>query len=145
MLSRTPLLLTESEQRVPDAQWHHPDLDEEHEEIAERARDLGVSSNRLKSALAAGRKGPLHDKHWEQLQNTDSWETTKMEHVRKLASDYERDVDRIHKGMTQGQSLPSPMVVHRPKKPPYLVGGNTRLMVARALGVRPHVIHARLS
>jgi hypothetical protein len=36
------------------------------------------------------------------------------------------------------------MVVHRKGKPPYLVGGNTRLMVSRALGITPHVIHARL-
>lgn len=98
----------------------------------------------LRDAISKGRKAPLGHKHWRRLQNTDSWGTKKMRDVQRLGAEYGKDVDQVEHGMRAGKTIPAPMVVHRKNKPPYLVGGNTRLMVSRALGVNPHVIHARL-
>ena len=144
MFTRMPLLL-ETLQRPPKVRWRRPDVDEEHDEIVIRAKELGIHPDALKQAIQKGIKGPLSHKHWKRLQNTDSWDTKKISRARELSIEYDKDVDRVEHGMRKGHTLPAAMVLHRKGKPPYLVGGNTRLMVARALGVKPHVIHARLS
>jgi hypothetical protein len=124
--------------------WHRPSSEEEGEEIKSRAKDLGVSHQRLTRGVNKGKMGPLKKKHWKRLENTDSWGTKKMKHVKKLSKEYGKDWKGVKKGYKKGHSMPAPMVVHRKGKNPYLVGGNTRLMVARAKRVKPHVVHVNL-
>lgn len=124
--------------------WHRPSSDEESDEIKDRAKDLGVHHSKLRKGVEAGKVGPLKKKHWKNLENTDSWGTKKMKHVKKLSKEYGKDYKSVKKGYKRGASMAAPMVVHRKGKNPYLVGGNTRLMVARAKRVKPHVVHVNL-
>jgi hypothetical protein len=139
-LSRVGLLLTE----MDDNRWHRPDVDEEHDEIVQQARSLKLDPDHLKSAVTHGKLGPLSRRHWSKLDNSDSWHTKSVESARARAETYGRDIDSVMDALHQGHPLPAPMVLHRKGERPYLIGGNTRLMAARALGVRPHVIHVHM-
>lgn len=140
-LSECTHLLFESH----DSSWIAPSIQEEMEEIKRTAEELGLS---LKELLAATQKGTLvvlDDRLWSQMENTDSWQTTNMDTVQQLGIEYERDVDQLVQAMKQGKTLPAPLVLIKPDGVPYLVGGNTRLMVSRALGIRPKVFLIKLS
>lgn len=140
-LSECTHLLFESH----DSSWIAPSIQEEMEEIERTAEELGLS---LKELLAATQKGTLvvlDDCLWSQMENTDSWQTTNIDTVQQLGIEYERDVDQLVQAMKQGKTLPAPLVLIKPDGVPYLVGGNTRLMVSRALGIRPKVFLITLS
>jgi hypothetical protein len=55
-----------------------------------------------------------------------------------------RDIMRIIEGMEHGDTLPAPIVLFRDGHPPYLIAGNTRLLVARAMGRRPKILAVRM-
>ena len=124
--------------------WHKPDTDEESDEIRDRAKDLGVDHDKLRKGVEKGKVAPLSRKHWKSLENTDSWGTKKMKQVKELSKEYGKDYKSVKKGYKKGHSMPAPMIVHRKGKNPYLVGGNTRLMVARAKRIKPHAVHVDL-
>ena len=76
------------------------------------------------------------------MQNTDSWNNIKpgdMSAVNSLAKQYGRDVSRLTQVFQKGGDLPAPIVLIQNNNS-YLIGGNTRLMVVRALNVRPSVM-----
>lgn len=83
---------------------------------------------------------PLSDKIWSQLNNTDSWDeqSKNMEYVEKIAKQEEKDLPSIIDGIKSG-SIPAPIVLQKDGKYE-LIGGNTRLMAARALKIRPRVL-----
>ena len=85
----------------------------------------------------------LTDEIWDTVENTDShsdnilrgdWET-----VARLAEEYNRDWQTLKKKIQNGESLDAPIIVRRGNIL-HLVAGNTRLMVARALGIKPDVL-----
>ena len=133
---------------VEEPKWVRPktrpgDEDSEHNELTRTAKELGVPSRNLNRSLATARLGRLSDKHWKSMDNTTSYGTDKAS-AEWDAKKHNRDIDRIYKGFEGGDEMPAPIVLHRPGKPPYLVGGNTRLMAAAASGIRPKVLHVRL-
>ena len=134
-LSECTHLLFESH----DSSWIAPSIQEEMGEIKRTAKELGLSLKKLLTAAQQGTLVTLSDDLWSQMENTDSWETTDINTVEKLGIEYERDVGRLVQAMKTGQTLPAPLVLVKPDGIPYLVGGNTRLMVARALGIKPKV------
>jgi hypothetical protein len=125
--------------------WIKPSIQEEMEEIKRTAEELHMPLRALLLAAQRGSLVVLDDVFWSQMENTDSWETTDMDIVEKLGTEYERDVDGLVQAMKTGQTLPAPLVLLKPNGIPYLIGGNTRLMVARALGIRPKVFLIKLS
>lgn len=126
-------------------EWHRPDVsrDGEGEELSRTRRSLRVPAKELHAAVKKAKLGVLSDKHWEKLQNTDSWQATKAD-THRLAKKYGRDVKPIFRGIKKGDKMPAPIVLHRKGKAPYLVAGNTRLMAASATKIRPKVLHVRL-
>jgi hypothetical protein len=128
-----------------DPQWVHPGVDgDERDEIKMHSSHLGIPHEKLRSAVAAGQVAPLHPEHWGSLQNTDSNQLRGKRHAKQLAATYGRNLQRIFKGFRKGKTMPAPIVLHRKGQDPYLIGGNTRLMAAKAAGIQPHVVHAHL-
>lgn len=87
----------------------------------------------------------LSDEVWNTIENTDShsdnilrgdWETVAQ---CAAANEVERDWYGIRSRMQRNESLYAPIVARR-REILHLVSGNTRLMVARALGARPDVL-----
>ena len=132
-----------AKREAPKTKWKKPDLKEEQGEVERTALDLGIEN--YEDIMAAGKKAklePLDDDTWSQLENTDSYDTDTMKKADSRARKYNRDIASVLDGM--GKELPSPVVLFREGEPPYLVGGNTRLMASRALGHTPKVLAIRL-
>ena len=81
----------------------------------------------------------LTDEIWRKLGNTDSWETKTWDEVKERADEYGKDWETVAEGMRNGDELPAPIVVKWKNGTYRLIGGNTRLMVARVLGIRPKI------
>lgn len=120
--------------------WYTPDLAEEREEIQMQARLLGLPVHQIVDSLRKGKLAPLTDTMWASLENTDSYGIKSLEDAEALADEYDKDIDLISAGFERGASIPAPMILTFDDRPPYLVGGNTRLMVAKAFGVTPTVL-----
>ena len=124
--------------------WVPPLLHEEQGELERTALALGVELPTLLRACSHATLTELNAHTWSQLQNTDSNADLTVERAEHLARTYGRDIGRIFEGLTTGADLPAPLVLLREGEPPYLVGGNTRLMASRALGHTPKVLLVRM-
>ncbi|TRZ52621.1 hypothetical protein D4R99_02420 [bacterium] len=93
----------------------------------------------------------LTEEMWRMLDNTDSfdipyngWEQIE-EHINHTNQEAEvaRDWKDLKQKMKQGQELDAPIVLKYSNEV-HLVSGNTRLMVARALGRTPEVLFVEM-
>lgn len=119
--------------------WVKPNIDDERGEIIRTAGEFGIDPGALLAAFGKGTLKELPDHVWERLENTDSWEIQNMDDARLLAAEYDRDIESIIAGIEAGSAMPAPIILQYDGNSYYLVGGNTRLMVAKALGIKPSV------
>jgi hypothetical protein len=115
--------------------WTKPHLKEEIEELERTANELELNILHLKRAWRSGSLKTLKKEEWKNLENSDSWKTDSIERAIQLAKKYDRDIDSI----LLANKLPAPAILFRENEKPYLVSGNTRLMVCRALGYVPTI------
>lgn len=128
-----------------DPIWKHPGIEgDESGEIKRTSDHLGIPHEKLKAAVAKGQVGPLEPSHWDALQNTDSNQLRGKKHAKKQAKLYKRNIHKIFKGFRKQKEMPAPIVLHHGDEAPYLIGGNTRLMAAKASGIKPHVVHVHV-
>jgi hypothetical protein len=147
----SPALPQESRE-VPEVHWTAPDFGHELGEIFRTAErfvedpdDRTGLALRMYEALSKAGPEDLTDDLWQRLENTDSYDIRQgdFDAVRTLAEANSRDFDFHLQRMLSGEPVPAPTiaivdgVAHK-------VGGNTRLMIARVLGVRPKVVIARI-
>jgi len=131
--------------KVGGVSWYKPSFEEESDEIERVARDLSLESRDVLSALEGGSLISLSEDTWAHLDNTDSFATKDLSEVLRLAEEYDRpSVQSIIEKFKHGGSLPAAIVLGLPDGSDTLVGGNTRLMVARAFGQLPKVWYARI-
>lgn len=132
-----------AKKRAKDTKWSKPSLGHEEGEVTRTAETLKIPPKKLLKAFDDGKVETLSDKDWSRLENTDSYDTDTFEKADALAKEYDRGIAKVVQGL--GGTLPAPIVLFRKGEPPYLVGGNTRLMAARAFGAKPQVLALRLS
>lgn len=93
----------------------------------------------------------LSEDQWKNLENTDSfdigigeWDKV-AEHIDYINQETgaQRDWKDIREKMEQGKELDAPIIL-KYNNTLHLVSGNTRLMVARALGVLPEVLFVEI-
>jgi cytidyltransferase-like protein len=109
-------------------------------EIDRTAQKFNVPINDLQYAFETGKENILTDDIWSKLENSDSYEIQNLEQAIKLANKYKKDWRSIVKAIQDEKQLPLPLVLNYAKDKYYLVGGNTRLMFYKALGVQPIVL-----
>jgi cytidyltransferase-like protein len=109
-------------------------------EIDRTAQTFNVPINDLQYAFEAGRENILTDDVWSKLENSDSYQIKNLEQAIKLANKYKKDWRSIVRAIQNEKQLPLPLVLNYAKDKYYLVGGNTRLMFYKALGVQPIVL-----
>jgi hypothetical protein len=113
-----------------------PILQAENEEIERTADELGLPYDVVYNSFASGKEVTLTDEMWSRLENTDSYDINSEEEAIELAQYYGKDIQSI---LAAEKTPPALILQYSPNKY-YLVGGNTRLMVARAKGINPQVI-----
>lgn len=80
---------------------------------------------------------------WRKLENTDSWNTKTLKDIEKaIKGNYKssgnRSIENVLKEFVSGK-VRAPVVMKYNKNQLTLIGGNTRLMVARVLDISPKV------
>jgi hypothetical protein len=113
-----------------------PILQAENEEIERTADDLGLPYDTVYNSLANGKEVTLTDEMWSRLENTDSYDIDSEEEAIKLAQYYGKD----YKSILSAKKTPPALILQYSPDKYYLIGGNTRLMFARAKGINPQVI-----
>jgi hypothetical protein len=126
--------------RKKEIVWTKPHLAEEMEELESAANKLNLDIFDLKKAWDSGKLRRLKTKDWKDLENSDSWEISSVEEATKLAKRYDRDLDSI----LLADRLPAPIILFKSGDKPYLISGNTRLMVCRVLGYSPMIFAIKL-
>ncbi len=129
---------------VSESSWAAPKWDRERSEVVRVSKETGLPFEKLRRAFNRGKVAPVSDDHFRDLENTDanSGEHKSVDSVHHMAQSYGgKDSVGIHKALTKGETLPAPIILHRPGKSPTLVAGNTRLTMAAALGQRAHALH----
>jgi hypothetical protein len=124
--------------------WIKPDIESEMEEFQRTAKERGLDVEDMLKKAAKGWTQKMPNEMWSVLENTDSYTIGSMEDAEKLAAEYGKDLASINDAISKGQTLPSPIVLIG-NGLPYLIAGNTRLMVSKALGVTPEVFFFDLS
>ncbi len=137
--------------------WIEPNLEKEKGELKRAARDfLGDESltQELEETLIGTPPTELSESDWEALENTDSFHNVRFGSVhdaREITEEYnalldkdsKRDFEALLDGFIEGKAMESLTIVKKGKRL-HLISGNTRLMIARALGIKPKVIIAEL-
>ena len=104
-------------------------------------KELRNNLSYLQAQYNKARPVSLIDGDWRKLENTDSFETNTMEKVYEAlkTNNEPRDVDRILRQYVSG-SVSCPIVMKFADNRLVLVAGNTRLMIARVLKIKPKII-----
>lgn len=137
--------------------WTRPDLNKEKGELKRVAREfLGREDavKELRDSLERSNVVELSESDWESLENTDSFHNVRfgsIDDARKITEEYNmlldedsrRDFDALLEGFTENKEMQCPTIVKKGGKM-HLISGNTRLMISRALGIRPKVIIVEL-
>lgn len=131
------------ESKTLEENFKLPSFDEEEGEF-DRYNFSEEEKNKFRNQFLEKNLKPLSDKIWSQLNNTDSWDeqSKNMKYVEKIAKQEEKDLPRIVDGIKSG-NIPAPIILQKDGKYE-LIGGNTRLMAARALKIRPTVLIIKL-
>jgi cytidyltransferase-like protein len=119
-------------------------VDREEDEIERTADVFNIPLEDLKYAFIAGSIVILSDDIWSKLENTDSYQVTSLDDAVKLAKQYGKDWKSVLTAIKNGTIMDPPMILNYDKTKYYLVGGNTRLMFYKALGVIPKVLLATI-
>lgn len=120
--------------------WKRPLLEDESAELDRVAKDDSLDVSNLQDAFKRGELRTLSDADWQRMENTDSHDISSIEDARAIAETYGRDIESILQGLGDGTPMPAPVVLERADGSLTLVGGNTRLMAARALKLSPKVL-----
>jgi cytidyltransferase-like protein len=116
----------------------------EESEIERTAEVFNIPLEDLKYAFTAGSMVILSDDIWSKLENSDSYNVTSLDDVIKLAKQYGKNWKPTLTAIKDGTVMDPPMILNYDKTRYYLVGGNTRLMFYKALGVTPKVLMATI-
>jgi len=138
-------------------EWVRPDLQEEIGEIERVLVEFlnkEPSQENIAVVLRALESAPvvdLSEEDWQHLENTDSYKNIRSGHpedAEKITEGYntelppenKRDFVNILSGFTGGNKMKMPTILKDTAGRLHLVSGNTRLMISRALNIKPKVL-----
>jgi cytidyltransferase-like protein len=116
----------------------------EESEIERTADVFNIPLEDLKYAFIAGSMVILSDDIWSKLENSDSYEVTSLNDAIKAAKGYGKNWKPTLDAIKNGTIIDPPMILNYDQNRYYLVGGNTRLMFYKALGIEPKVLLATI-
>lgn len=126
--------------RVP-----YTDEKEEFERTAENFTEdraqLKTNTKLLQTNYKTAKLGALSDSDWKKMKNTDSYYTKTVEDIQKAIkkNGEPRNITSVINEFTSG-GVRAPIVIRLSDNTMYLVAGNTRLMIAKMLGITPKIV-----
>jgi hypothetical protein len=137
--------------RSEDGRWLFPSFEREMGEVLRFAMQYRGLYESVNHFIRIGKSSPLTElteEVWEKLENTDSFSVQQggWGFVRSCALHSGRDWATLKMRMDMNLPVDAPIIVHHKKVGRFhLLSGNTRLMVARALAIRPHVVMVEIA
>lgn len=143
---------------LPEINWVRPNIQSEMGEIERITKMVSGSDDHsdrhyqevlqeIIQAMETASFEELTDEMWSILENTDSYHNVRpgyMEDAQKLALKYNRDWKTLLDALQHNTPIQAPIILIQKDSVPHLVAGNTRLIIARALGAKAHALIARL-
>lgn len=126
-------------QQVQGPRWIAPEVEVESDEFTRTAESFGMSPTKMMDAAKNGQLVELPFSIWGQIENTDSFDVGSLSAVDSRAKGYGRDTTSLKQAYSTGARIPAPIIWWREDGSYYLIAGNTRLMLAKAFGLRPKV------
>lgn len=126
-------------------EWERPTLETHAETLRRCALVLSVPFVSIwTAALVTGKLRPLPDLDWAAMFNTNSWGINCIDDVTKASDVKDKNWFKIQRVMELGGRIEAPIVLSYRGIVTYLVSGNTRLCVAKAVGLSPTVFYIPL-
>ncbi len=142
--------------RERPVRWVSPNIESERGEIERvtkqflRLEPTDENIQQVLESLRAAEMVELSDAQWEKLDNTDSFHKVRPGHVedakaitehynQTLEPHNQRDFDTLLSVFETAKAIKAPLILRNKGGQTHLVSGNTRLMIARALNIRPKV------
>lgn len=131
-------------------EWIKPDIYKEINEIERTVKELGLTNStesvevitRIQELFQNGSLEVLDDTLWSQLENSDSWKNIEKGNIGEAleyAEEYHKNYHGILKAYKEGLPIHASIIVIKSDGTPYLIAGNTRLMISRGLAMNPKV------
>ncbi len=141
-------------------EWIRPNLQKERGEIERALREfLGKkpTPENVSAIVTIFESAPiveLSDEEWKLLENTDSFNRVRPGHFEdaemiikeynlELDDENKRDFKKILMGFYGGK-MEMPAIIRNQNGKLHLVSGNTRLMISRAMNIRPKVVIGKI-
>jgi len=129
----------QKEKRETTIKWVGPDIEEAANKFQKVALDLGLDIEDIQSKIPGGRLTVLNAEVWAHLANSDSWTIESMEEAEVRAAMRDEDLQPILDVISAGKTVSAPIVLWLGDGTPYLVTGNDKLMIARAMDTEAQV------
>lgn len=125
-----------------------PKLDIELEEIERTKQDLNLTNDQFEKIKEKFETEKLTILNYKEIDNSDYNAIESFDDFIKLIKKYGKDVNRLLNKFNEGE-VEAPIILSIGNKNPYLIGGNTRLMILKlmlleSLNVKPKVLEIKI-
>lgn len=128
---------------TPRESFIYPDIEKEKGEFERVATEFGFDTSNLIEQAQSGELIDLNDELWDILINTESRDVSKGDWNKVAELSDEKDPPRDWKDLKNkiesGIQLDGPIIIKIGDEY-HVVSGDTRLLVSKALGIRPKVL-----
>ena len=125
-----------------------PNLDTEISDINRVQKEFNLTADQINKIKENFNKQKLVDLKYDEISNSDFSHVESIDDVIKLAKEYDKNIDALLTQFEKGK-IEAPIILSIGKNKPYLIGGNTRLMILKimlleSLNVQPKVLEIKL-
>lgn len=124
-----------------------PNLKTEISEIGRTQKKFNLTDDQI-NEIKENFKQELVDLKYDEISNSDFSHVKSIDDVIKLAKEYGKNIDALLTQFEKGK-IEAPIILSIGNNKPYLIGGNTRLMILKImlledLNVQPKVLEIKL-
>lgn len=130
-----------------------PSYNVEEPEIKRITKKFKLTKSKVKTIENQFKENEIVDLNYTEIDNSDYSSIENFDQVLELAKKYGKNINRLLTQFENGEiEAPvilikegkNPELVDAEKENPYLIGGNTRLMLLKALGMKPKVLEIKI-
>lgn len=142
-ISKIKERLTNIKNNITDINFINPKYETEVSEIERIVKEFELNEKQTDEIKKQFENPKLVDFKSKKLDNSDYLNVKTFDDIVELANKYGKDINRLLKQFEKGE-IEAPIVLFRAKKNPYLIGGNTRLMLLKVLNIKPKVLQIKI-
>ena len=141
-------LLEDIEKKGKVINFIKPNLDIELEEIERTQKELNLTNDQVDKIKEKFKKQKIVTLKHEEIDNSDYGNIQSFDDVLKLVKKYDKDINRLL-DQFEKYEIEAPIILSINDKKPYLIGGNTRLMILKlmilkSLNIKPKVLEIKI-